>query len=149
VGPDPTDAELQQLAGTGRAQAVVNVGPPSVAEQAAAAALHLAYLRIPVTPGGALTGRQLRVLVSFMRFHTTRGDSVYLHDCDCGSGQAATTSAMLLITHGASWRGITTAGLGSMDRAQWRAVRQLDAARHSGHGALPGNPYSAARGATW
>jgi hypothetical protein len=149
VGPEPTDTDLQQLTESTRIGGVVNVGSPSVAEQATATALHLAYLRIPVPTGGYPTWPQLRVLVSFMRFHTMRGDSVYLQDCDCNDGQAAPTAAMLLIMDGTSWRGSTTAGLGSMDRAQRQAIRQLDSALQPGRGPLPGNPYSAARRDTW
>ena len=136
---------------------MVNLGAPSVAEQVTAAALHLAYLRLPVPLGGALTWRQLRVLVLFMRIHTTKGDSVYLHD-DTGDGRAATAAAMLLMLRGES-RGATAAGVGSTGAeaeaeagsgaAQRVAIRQLGSALRPGHGPLPGNPYSAARRQSW
>ena len=106
--PAPSDGDLQQLADSAQIGGVVNLGAPSVAEQVAAAALHLAYLRLPVPLGGAPTWRQLRVLVLFMRIHTTKGDSVYLHD-DTGDGRAATAAAMLLMLRGQSRYGTIAA----------------------------------------
>lgn len=149
LGPTPTDTELQHLAESIRMGGVINVGTPSVAERATAISLHLAYLFMPIPPGGYPTWPQLRVLVSFMRLHTRAGDYVYLHDCDCDDGRAASTAAMLLATDGASGRGSTATGLGSTDRAQRQAIRQLDSAMRPGHDPLPGNPYSAARRDTW
>jgi len=149
VGAALSDGDLQQLADSAQVGGVVNLGPPSVAEQVTAAALHLAYLRLPVPLGGALTWRQLRVLVLFMRIHTTKGDSVYLHD-DTGDGRAATAAVMLLMLRGESRYG-TVAGVGSADfgTAQRLAIRQLGSALRPGHGALPGNPFSAARRYSW
>jgi hypothetical protein len=148
VGPAPGDGDLEQLADSGQIGGVVNLGAPSVAEQVTAAALHLAYLRLPVPLGGALTWRQLRVLVFFMRIHTTKGDSVYLHDT--GDGRAATAAAMLLMLRGESRFG-TVDGVGStgFGAAQQVAIRQLGSALRPGHGPLPGNPYSAARRYSW
>jgi hypothetical protein len=149
VGAAPGDADLEQLADSGEIGGVVNLGAPSVAEQVTAAALHLAYLHLPVPLGGAPTWRQLRVLVLFMRIHTTKGDSVYLHD-DTGDGRAATAAAMLLMLRGESRYG-TVAGVGStgFGTAQRLAIRQLGSALRPGHGPLPGNPYSAARRDSW
>jgi Inositol hexakisphosphate len=159
VGAAPSDVDLEELADTGQIGGVVNLGAPSVAEQVTAAALHLAYLRLPVPRGGAPTWRQLRVLVFFMRIHTTKGDSVYLHD-DTGDGRAATAAAMLLMLRGQSRYGMIAAaastgagagtaagtGAGSVQRL---AIRQLGSALRPGHGPLPGNPYSAARRDSW
>jgi hypothetical protein len=150
---------LEDRADTGQIGGVVNLGAPSVAEQVTAAALHLAYLRLPVPRGGAPTWRQLRVLVFFMRIHTTKGDSVYLHD-DTGDGRAATAAAMLLMLRGQSRYGTIAAaastgagagtpagtGAGSVQRL---AIRQLGSALRPGHGPLPGDPYSAARRDSW
>jgi hypothetical protein len=149
VGVAPGDGDLEQLADSARIGGVVNLGAPSVAEQVTAAALHLAYLRLPVALGGAPTWRQLRVLVLFTRIHTTKGDSVYLHD-DTGDGRAASAAVMLLMLRGESRYG-TVAGLGStgFGAAQRLAVRQLGSALRPGHGPLPGNPYSAARRDSW
>ena len=149
VGAAPGDADLEQLADSGEIGGVVNLGAPSVAEQVTAAALHLAYLHLPVALGGAPTWRQLRVLVLFMRIHTTKGDSVYLHD-DTGDGRAATAAAMLLMLRGESRSG-TVAGVGStgFGTAQRLAIRQLGSALRPGHGPQPGNPYSAARRDAW
>jgi hypothetical protein len=149
VGVAPSDADLEQLADSGQIGGVVNLGAPSVAEQVTAAALHLAYLHLPVPLGGAPTWRQLRVLVLFMRIHTTKGDSVYLHD-DTGDRRAATAAAMLLMLRGESRYG-TVAGVGStgFGAGQRLAIRQLGSALRAGHGPLPGNPYSAARRDSW
>jgi Inositol hexakisphosphate len=151
VGAAPSDVDLEELADSGQFGGVVNLGAPSVAEQVTAAALHLAYLRLPVPRGGAPTWRQLRVLVLFMRIHTTKGDSVYLHD-DTGDGRAATAATMLLMLRGESRYG-TVAGVGSTGSgsgaAQRLAIRQLGSALRPGHGPLPGNPYSAARRDSW
>jgi Polymorphic toxin system, DSP-PTPase phosphatase len=149
VGAAPSDGELQQLADSAQVGGVVNLGAPSVAEQVTAAALHLAYLRLPVPLGGAPTWRQLRVLALFMRIHTTKGDSVYLHD-DRGDGRAATAAAMLLMLRGESRYG-TVAGVGSTSfgAAQRLAIRQLGSTLRPGHGPLPGSPYSAARRVSW
>jgi hypothetical protein len=149
VGTAPSDGDLQQLADSEQFGGVVNLGAPSVAEQVTAAALRLAYLRLPVPLGGAPTWRQLRVLVLFMRIHTTKGDSVYLHD-DTGDGRAATAAAMLLMLRGESRYG-AVAGVGStgLGAARQLAIRQLGSALRPGHGPLPGNPYSAARRYSW
>jgi hypothetical protein len=149
VGPAPSDGDLQQLADSAQIGGVVNLGAPSVAEQVTAAALHLAYLRLPVPLGGAPTWRQLRVLALFMRIHTTKGDSVYLHD-DRGDGRVATAAAMLLMLRGESRHG-TVAGVGStgFGAAQRLAIRQLGSALRPGHAPLPGSPYSAARRVSW
>jgi hypothetical protein len=149
VGSAPTDADLLQLSESVKIGGVVNLGAPSVAEQVTAAALHLAYLRLPVPLGGALTWRQLRVLVLFMRIHTTKGDSVYLHD-DTGDGRAATAAVMLLMLRDESSHG-AVAGVGSTSfgDAQRLAIRQLSSALRPGHGPLPGDPYSAARRDSW
>ena len=161
VGAAPSDVDLEELADTGQIGGVVNVGAPSVAERVTAAALHLSYLHLSVPRGGAPTWRQLRVLVLFMRIHTTKGDSVYLHD-DTGDGRAVTAAAMLLMLRGQSRYGTiagtaptsagsgagtgTGAGAGSTQRL---AIRQLGSALRPGHGPLPGNPYSAARRDSW
>jgi hypothetical protein len=155
VGAAPSDVDLEELADSGQFGGVVNLGAPSVAEQVTAAALHLAYLHLPVPRGGAPTWRQLRVLVLFMRIHTTKGDSVYLHD-DTGDGRAATAAAMLLMLRG-EFRYGTVAGVGSTGSgsgsgsgsAQRLAIRQLGSALRPGHGPLPGNQYSAARRESW
>ena len=149
IGPAPGDGDLQQMAGSARIGGVVNLGSPSVAEQVTAAALHLAYLRIPVPLGGAPTWRQLRVLVVFMRIHTTGGDYVYLHD-DTGDGRAATAAVMLLMLRSGSWHGtVTGVGATGCGCAQRLAIRQLGSALRPRHGVLPGNPYSAARRDSW
>jgi Inositol hexakisphosphate len=151
VGAAPSDADLEELADSAQIGGVVNLGAPSVAEQVTAAALRLAYLRLPVSLGGAPTWRQLRVLVLFMRIHTTKGDSVYLHD-DTGDGRAATAAVMLLMLRGESHSG-TAAGVGSTGAgagaAQRLAIAELGSALRPGHGPLPGNPYSAARRDSW
>ena len=149
VGTAPADGDLEALADSGQFGGVVNLGSPSVAEQVTAAALHLAYLRLPVPPGGAPTWRQLRVLVLFMRIHTTKGDSVYVHD-DTGDGRAATAAAMLLMLRGESRSGAVAAvGSTGLGAGQRLAVGRLGSALRPGHGPLPGNPYSAARGFSW
>jgi len=161
VGAAPSDLDLEELADTGQIGGVVNLGSPSVAERVTAAALHLAYLHLSVPRGDAPTWRQLRVLVLFMRIHTTKGDSVYLHD-DTGDGRAATAAAMLLMLRGQSRYGTiagtapTSAGSGAgtgagagAGSAQRLAIRQLGSALRPGHGPLPGNPYSAARRDSW
>jgi hypothetical protein len=149
VGTAPSDGDLQQLADSDQFGGVVNLGAPSVAEQVTAGALHLPYLRLPVTLGGAPTWRQLRDLVLFMRIHTTKGDSVYLHD-DTGDGRAATAAVMLLMLRGESRYG-AVAGVGStgFGATQQLAIRQLGSVLRPGHGPLPGNPYSAARRYSW
>ena len=150
VGAAPSDVDLEELADTGQIGGVVNLGAPSVAEQVTAAALHLAYLHLVVPRGGAPTWRQLRVLVLFMRIHTTKGDSVYLHD-DTGDGRAVTAAAMLLMLRGSTGADAGSgagAGAGS-GAAQRVAIRQLRSALRPGHGPLPGNPYSAARRDSW
>ena len=149
VGTVPSDGDLEQLADSDQFGGVVNLGAPSVAEQVTAAALHVAYLRLPVPLGGAPTWRQLQDLVFFMRIHTTKGDSVYLHD-DTGDGRAATAAVMLLMLRGESRSG-TVAGVGStgFGTAQRLAIRQLGSALRPGHGPQPGNPYSAARRDAW
>ena len=149
VGAAPSDGDLQQLADSGQLGGVVNLGAPSVAEQVTAAALHVAYLRLPVPLGGAPTWRQLQDLVFFMRIHTTKGDSVYLHD-DTGDGRAATAAVMLLMLRGES-RSAAVAGAGStgVGAAQKLAIRQLGSALRPGHGPLPGSPYSVARRYSW
>jgi hypothetical protein len=149
VGAAPSDGDLQQLADSGQLGGVVNLGAPSVAEQVTAAALHVAYLRLPVPLGGAPTWRQLQDLVFFMRIHTTKGDSVYLHD-DTGDGRAATAAVMLLMLRGESRHG-AVAGVGStgVGAAQQLAIRQLGSALRPGHGPLPGSPYSVARRYSW
>jgi hypothetical protein len=133
VGTAPTDGDLEALADSDQFGGVVN----------------LAYLRLPAPPGGAPTWRQLRVLVLFMRIHTTKGDSVYVHD-DTGDGRAATAAAMLLMLRGES-RSDAVAGLSStgLGAAQRLAISQLGSALRPGHGPLPGNPYSAARRFSW
>jgi hypothetical protein len=149
VGAAPSDGDLQQLADSDQFGGVVNLGAPSVAEQVTAAALHLAYLRLPVPLGGAPTWRQLHVLVHFMRIHTTKGDSVYLHD-NTGDGRAATAAVMLLMLRGESRfgavAGVRSTGVGA---AQRLAIRQLGSALRPGRGPLPGNPFSAARRYSW
>ena len=149
IGTAPSDGDLQQLADSAQIGGVVNLGTPSVAEQVTTAALHLAYLRLPVPLGDAPTWRQLRVLVLFMRIHTAKGDSVYLHD-DTGDGRAATAEEMLLMLRSKSWHG-TVAGVGATGCgcAQRLAIRQLGSVLRPGHGPLPGNPYSAARREAW
>jgi Inositol hexakisphosphate len=149
VGTAPADGDLEALADSDQFGGVVNLGSPSVAEQVTAAALHLAYLRLPVPPGGAPTWRQLRVLVLFMRIHTTKGDSVYVHD-DTGDGRAATAAAMLLMLRGESRSGAVAAvGSTGLGAGQRLAVGRLGSALRPGHGPLPSNPYSAARGFSW
>jgi hypothetical protein len=149
VGAAPSDGDLEQLADSGQFGGVVNLGAPSVAEQVAATSLHLAYLRLPVPLGGAPTWRQLQDLVLFMRIHTTKGDSVYLHD-DTGDGRAATAAVMLLMLRGESRSGaVAAAGSTGVGAAQQLAIRQLGSALRPGHGPLPGSPYSVARRYSW
>ena len=149
VGAAPSDGDLEQLADSGQFGGVVNLGAPSVAEQVAAASLHLGYLRLPVPLGGAPTWRQLQDLVLFMRIHTTKGDSVYLHD-DTGDGRAATAAVMLLMLRGESRSGaVAGAGSTGVGAAQQLAIRQLGSALRPGHGPLPGSPYSVARRYSW
>ena len=149
VGAAPSDGDLEQLADSGQFGGVVNLGAPSVAEQVAATSLHLAYLRLPVPLGGAPTWRQLQDLVLFMRIHTTKGDSVYLHD-DTGDGRAATAAVMLLMLRGESRSGaVAGAGSTGVGAAQQLAIRQLGSALRRGHGPLPGSPYSVARRYSW
>ena len=149
MGAAPGDGDLEQLADSGQFGGVVNLGAPSVAEQVAAASLHLAYLRLPVPLGGAPTWRQLQVLVLFMRIHTTKGDSVYVHD-DTGDGRAATAAVMLLMLRGESRSGAVAAvGSTGVGAGQRLAVGQLGSALRPGHGPLPGSPYSVARGYSW
>jgi hypothetical protein len=150
IGAAPSDGDLQQLTESAQIGGVVDLGAPSVAGQVTAAALNLGYLRLPVPLGRAPTWRQLRVLVFFMRIHTTKGDSVYLYD-NTDDGRAATAAKMLLMLRSASWHGTVTVveatGFGCC--AQRLALRQLGSALRPGHGPLPGNPYSAAHRESW
>ena len=149
VGRAPSDGDLEALADSDQFGGVADLGSPSVAEQVAATSLHLAYLRLPVPLGGAPTWRQLQDLVLFMRIHTTKGDSVYLHD-DTGDGRAATAAVMLLMLRGESRSGaVAGAGSTGVGAAQQLAIRQLGSALRPGHGPLPGSPYSVARRYSW
>lgn len=51
IGAAPTDTELQELAADLQVDGVVNLGAPSVAEQATATSLHQAYLYLAVARG--------------------------------------------------------------------------------------------------
>jgi hypothetical protein len=99
IGGAPTDTELQELAADLGVDGVVNLGAPSVAEQATATSLHQAYLYLAVPPDGTPTGAQLRLLAGFVRRYTERGAWVYLHD-DVTGGRAVTAAAMLLLLRG-------------------------------------------------
>jgi hypothetical protein len=152
IGGAPTDFELQQLAAGLRVDGVVNLSAPDVAEQVTAASLHQGYLYLAVRPGTAPTWRQLRVLVSFLRGHTARGGTVYLHD-DTGGGRAVTTAAMLLLLRGQAWPSVsaemTPAELGSLCECQRLAIKRLRSALHPiGHSSA-GDPYAAARLDPW
>ena len=74
---------------------------------------------------------------------------MYLHD-DTGDGRAATAAAMLLMLRGESRdgavAGVSSTGFGA---AQRLAISRLGSALRPGHGPLPGNPYSTARGLSW
>lgn len=131
IGAAPTDTELQELAADLKVGGVVNLGPPSVAEQATATSLHQAYLYLAVPQGDAPTQTQLRLLAGFVRHYTERGGWVYLHD-DVDGGRAVTTAAMLLLLRGQPWAAVsaqlTPAALGSLTDDQRLALNQLRAA---------------------
>lgn len=152
VGSAPADSDLQALAASYHVSGVVNVGDPSVAEQAAAASLHLGYRHLRVPPGGAPTWAQLRALTGFLRHRTGSGAAVYLHG-NAGGGRTVVTAAMLLLVRGDSWATVagklTTAQLDSLSDRELLAVHQLKAAL-DGSRRLPANdPYAAARVVRW
>jgi hypothetical protein len=152
IGGAPSDSDLQALAASYRVDGIVNLGTPSVAEQAAAASLGQAYLRLAVPPGAGPTWPQLRALAGFLRRHTARGSAVYLHD-DAGGGRAVTTADMLLLLRGEAWskvsRGMTTAQLQSLSDGQLLAINQLVIVLHPAGNPPAGNPYAAARLDPW
>ena len=131
IGAAPTDTELQELAADLKVDGGVNLGPPSVAEQATATSLHQAYLYLAVPQGGAPTQAQLRLLAGFVRHYTERGGWIYLHD-DVDGGRAVTTAAMLLLLRGQPWATVsaqlTPAALGSLSDDQRLALNQLRSA---------------------
>jgi hypothetical protein len=152
IGGAPTDVDLQELAARFRVDGVVNLSSPDIAEQVTAASLHQGYLYLAVRPDTAPTLPQLRVLVSFMRGHTAKGASVYLHD-DVGGARAVTTAAMLLLLRGQAWpavsAGMTPAELGSLCDCQRLAMKRLWSALHPIGHSPAGNPYAAARLDRW
>jgi hypothetical protein len=131
IGAAPTDTELQELAADLGVDGVINLGAPSVAEQATATSLHQAYLYLAVPQGDAPTKAQLRLLAGFVRRCTERGGWVYLHD-DVDGGRAVTTAAMLLLVRGQPWAAVsaqlTPAALGSLSDDQRLALNQLRSA---------------------
>ncbi len=131
IGAAPTDTELQELAADLQVDGVVNLGAPSVAEQATATSLHQAYLHLAVAQGGAPTWTQLRLLAGFVRHYTERGAWVYLHD-DVDDGRAVTTAAMLLLLRGQNGAAvsaqITPAALQSLSDDQRLALNRLRSA---------------------
>lgn len=152
IGGQPTDYDLQGLAGSYQVDAVINLAGPNVAEQVAAASLQLAYIRLTIAPGAALGWPQLHTLAGFMHSHAVRGFYVYLHD-DAGGGRAVSAAAMLLLLRGGSWPAIQahfTAGeLESLNPSQSHAIGQLASALRSAGRSLPGNPYSGAQIDPW
>ncbi len=135
IGSAPTDTGLRELAADLQVDGVVNLGVPSIAEQATTASLHQAYLYLAVAQDGAPTWTQLRLLASFVRRCTERGAWVYMHD-DVDGGRVVTTAAMLLLLRGQNWAAvsaqITPAGLRSLSDDQWLALNRLRSALTQG-----------------
>ena len=152
IGGEPSDYDLQALAESYGVAGVVNLAGPNVAEQATMASLHQSYLRVALPPGAAPTWLQLREVASFLRSHTERGATVYLHD-EVGGGRAVVTAEMLLLLRGepssAVLQGITTAERESLNKRQMLAIKQLTNALDRNSGSSTGNPYAGARLDRW
>ena len=143
TGAAPTDTDLEELAADLGVDGVVNLAEPSVAEQVTAASLHQAYLYLAVAPGAAPTRAQLRYLAGFVRRHTERGASVYLHD-DVGGPRAVTTAAMLLLLRGQTWATVsaevTPAELRLLGEHQRLALERLRSALDQAARSPAGHP---------
>ena len=152
IGGMPTDYDLEALETSYHVDGVVNLNGPNVAEQVAAASLHLGYLRLAIAPGAAPTLVQLHMLANFMQSHVKKGNFVYLHD-DLGGGRVVAAACMLLVLRGASWstvqRKITSGEHMSLSRRQSLAVEQLSSALRSDGQSIHNNPYSGARINQW
>lgn len=131
VGAPPTDYDLADLSSSLRVDGVVDVGPPSIAEQVTARSLHLAYLHVAVAPRRSPTRSELNVLDRFIRENTSDHKEVYMHD-DGTWALVTTTAAMLLMLRGQSWASVsarmTPAELRSLCVCQRRAIARLGSA---------------------
>lgn len=145
IGGTPTDSELQALADSYGVDGVVNLGAPSVAEQATAGSLQQGYLVLPLAEGTAPTWVQLHTLAAFMRSHTKTGGSVYMHN-NVGGGRAVVNADMLLLLRGEGWaavsHGMTSGERRSLSTGQLRAINQLISALRPSHELSPPNPYA-------
>jgi len=148
---DPIDSGLQALAVSRNVDGIVDVGAPSVSEQAAAGFLDEAYMYESVGAGKAPSVIQLKAMADFLRRYTRGAKVVYLHDSSDGD-RVIVTAEMLLLVRGWSWSAMTkTMAAGDwaqLDASQLTALRDVDAALHAKH-LLPDNPYSALRPIPW
>jgi hypothetical protein len=131
VGAPPADYDLEDLASSLRVDGVVDVGPPSIAEQVTARSLHLAYLYVAVPTNGSPTLSELNDLNRFIRENTSDDKEVYMHD-DGTWARVTTTAAMLLMLRGQSWTSVSArlapAELRTMCVCQRRAVARFGSA---------------------
>jgi len=158
AGAAPADSDLQLMAASARVDGDINLGSPSVAEQAAAASLGQGYLYLAIPPGEAPTAGQLTVLAGFMRGHTGGGRAVYLHDDEEG-GRVAAAAVMLLLLRGDTWATasarVTPSRLSSLNGGQLAAIGELRRTLAHGRAAGPGpypshaGPYTSVREIRW
>ncbi len=129
-GGSPDDRDQQVLASNLNVDGIINVGGPSVAEQATADFLGEAYVHENVAAGQAPSTTQLRAMADFLRRYTRGGKVVYLHDGSDG-GRAVVTAGMLLLVRGWSWSAMTkTMAAGDwaqLDASQIAALREVEA----------------------
>jgi hypothetical protein len=129
-GGSPDDTGLQALSSMLNVDGVINVGGPSVAEQAAANFLGEAYVHENVTAGQAPSTTQLKAMTEFLRRYTRDGKVVYLHDGSDG-GRAVVTADMLLLVRGWSWSAMTktmaTGDWAQLNASQVTALRDVEA----------------------
>ncbi len=135
-GGSPDDVGLEALATTLNVDGVINVGGPSVAEQATADFLGEAYLYENVAAGQAPSSTQLQAMADFLRRYTRGGKVVYLHDGSDG-GRAVVTAGMLLLVRGWSWsattRTMASGDWAQLDVSQITALRDVEAVLTAKH----------------
>lgn len=152
-GGRPTDVDLLNMSRQNHVAAVVDVSGANIAERASTSYLGLRYLESPLPELGAPTLVQLVQVADFVRQTDTQGSTVYLHD-DGGTGQAVTTTEMLLVLRGSSLAAVragrTAAEQGSLSAAEILALNQLAAALATpAQTTSMGNPYRGARRIAW
>ncbi len=150
-GGSPNDVGQQALASTLNVDGIINVGGPSVADQATADFLGEAYLHENVAAGQAPSTTQLQAMANFLRRYTRGGKVVYLHDGSDG-GRAVVTAGMLLLVRGWSWSAMTktmaTWDWAQLGTSQIAALRNVEAVL-TGKYPPAGNRYSALRRIPW